>query len=166
MIYMGRSWKLLQFKSQKVRQSFTFRGRIASQNFVHQLFSIDSRCLSLLRSVLSLSSSCCTVRLSLDDKGRPSLHWLPKKQCKRSRNIESIDLTSSLMSYNNSKDFVVNNSHCFYAQQEYEVQKSQAARRGIPIRWQKMLFTRRMFKNFNRVGSLHGQKHLKCPDEI
>lgn len=95
--FMGEKgiWKLFQFKYQKVR-SFTFRGRIASQNFVHQLFSIDSRCLSLLRSVLNLSSSCCKVRLSLDDRGRPSLHWL-QTECKRSRVTKSRKQTWQLL---------------------------------------------------------------------
>lgn len=45
--------------------------------------------------------------------------------------------------------------HNFYEYQEDEAQKSQAATRN-PIRWQKPLFAMKMFKNFNRVDSLHG----------
>jgi hypothetical protein len=52
---------------------FTFRGRRAPQNFVHQLFSMNSKCRSLFLSVLSLSSHCFKARLSLAGKGRPSL---------------------------------------------------------------------------------------------
>lgn len=64
----------------------TLKGLRALPTLVQQFLSAISRCRPRRRRTCSLPSSVCRLRLSLEERGRPSLHW-PRRRRRKTYTI-------------------------------------------------------------------------------